>query len=205
MPHRYSRERNLPGAYHVFNQGLGGMAVFRDDEDRQTFAWMIDRHLTSSPGHDLRGREFVNLRDKVRLNARNLMTTHFHLILWQRVPGGLDQLMRRVGPAYTRYFHRKYGGEGPIFRERYRARRLDDPQTFKWRIYYVHSNHSRLGLEWPHSTHRFYLEPDDAASSLDVESALKVFGGVPQYVEYLAQCAERSSLDARLRLELPGR
>lgn len=175
------------------------MAVFRDDADRRTFAAMIDRHLYSSARRDVHHRVYVNLREEVRLNARNLLTTHFHLILWQKVPGGMARLMRRVIHAYTRYFRTKYGGEGAIFRERFRARRLESPQRFKWCVYYVHSNHKRLGLEWEHSTHRYFEDAGDAPEWLDVESTLRIFGGLPAYRDYLKRCSERSDLDAELR------
>ena len=54
MGYRYTRERDQLGGYHVFNRGQDGMWIFRDDEDRRTFEWMINRHLTATPSKDLR-------------------------------------------------------------------------------------------------------------------------------------------------------
>ncbi|MBJ7458608.1 MAG: hypothetical protein JHD02_05415 [Thermoleophilaceae bacterium] len=203
MAYRFTRERESPGGYHVFHQGLNGIWIFRDDEDRRTFEWMINRHLSEVPSKDSRGRPYVSLREVVRLNARNLMSSHFHLILWQKVPGGIDRLMRRVLAGYVRYYHRKYETSGPLFAGEYRARRLNGPKTFMWRVGYVHDNHKRLGVDYRFSTHGLYLRPDDAPSWLDVSSTLKVFGGPDGYVQYMKKRAERNSLDEELRLDLP--
>lgn len=62
------------------------------------------------------------------------MTKHFHPVLWQKVAGGIDRLMRRVTAGYVRYFHRRYGTSGPMFAGEYRARRLDGLKTFMWRV-----------------------------------------------------------------------
>ncbi len=203
MAYRYTRDRELPGAYHSFLRGLNGMTIFRDDDDRRTFEWMIQRHLSIVPNKDLRGREYVSLRSEVRLVARNVMTTHFHLVLWQRVAGGIDRLMRRVLAAYVRYFHRKYGTTGPLFAGEYRARRLDGPKTFMWRVGYVHDNHKRLGVDYEFSTHGLYLKPDDAPSWLEVGPTLKIFGGLDGYLDYMRKRAERNALDEELRVDSP--
>lgn len=202
----YTRDRSAPGAYHVFNRGLNGRPIFHDDEDRRHFEWFINRYLTLVPSKSPRGREYASLRDRVRLNARNVMTTHFHLILWQRIPGGIEDLMHRAGIAYVKYYRQKHGGSGPLFAGEYRARRLDGPQTFKWRVAYVHDNHKRLGLNYEFSTHRLYVpNPEDAPTWLDVSSTLRIFGGTDGYLGYLAARETRNSLDADLRLDEPLR
>jgi hypothetical protein len=201
MAYRYTRDRETPGAYHVFHRGINGDSIFRDDDDRRTFEWMINRHLSVVPSKDQRGRPYVSLRDDVGLVARNLLATHFHLILWQKVRGGIDRLMRRVLAAYVRYFHRKYGTSGPLFAGEYRARLLDGPKTFMWRVGYVHDNHKRLGPDYEFSTHRLYLDPQDAPSWLEVAPALKVFGGVKGYAQYMSLREQRNALDQDLRVD----
>ncbi|MBJ7353197.1 MAG: hypothetical protein JHC98_00070 [Thermoleophilaceae bacterium] len=199
MAYKYSRDRRELGAYHVYNRAIDGTRLFGDDEDRRVFAGMTQRHLTAVPEKDRRGRPYRSLRDEVRMNARCLLTSLFHLVLWQRVAGGIDRLMRRVLGAYVRYFHKKYGGSGPMFAGEFRARRIDGPNSFKWRIGYVHDNHERLGLDYEFSTHGLYLSPNEAPTWLDVGSTLKIFGGLPAYLDYMKQRAERARLDQELR------
>lgn len=201
MAYKHTRDRRQPGAYHVFNRARDGLWLFRDDDDRRHFENLIDRHISSKPRVDRRGRPYAWLREEVRMNARCLMYTHFHLILWQRVPGGIDRLMRRVIATYTRYYNNKYGTSHALFEGEYRARRLQSPSEFRWCVGYVHDNHKSEGLIWPFSTHRFYLDPDDAPSALEVGPALRLFGGTDGYRRYMAERAERQALDRKLRTD----
>lgn len=201
MAYRYPRDKLGIGAYHVFNRARDGMWLFRDHADRRQFEYLIDRHLSSVPRHDSRGRPYVHLRDDVRLNARNLLYTHFHLVLWQRIPGGIERLMSRVLAEYSRYYHRRYGTAGYLYAGEYRARRIESRAQFRWRVSYVHANNKRAGLDWPFSTHRALLHPDEAPSALDANSTLKVFGGAAGYLDYMKKRATREALDQELRFE----
>lgn len=199
MPRRNSRDRIQLGAFHVYNRGIDGLAIFRDDFDREYFADLTVRHLSAARGRDSNGRELEGLRDHVTMQARNLMTTHFHLILWQKIPGGIARLMNQVLRVYVRYFNRRHGRRGPLFAGPYRAVHLPSTQRFKWTLAYVHDNHSS-GPDYRHSTHRYYLEPDDAPGWLDLDPALKVFGGRDAYLAYLGCREQRNALDRDLRL-----
>lgn len=203
MAYRYTTDRREPGAYHVFQRARDGIWLFQDDEDRRLFESLIDRHLSPLQQRDRRGRPYAQLRDEVRLNARNILSSHFHLILWQRIACGIERLMGRVLSTYTRHHHDKYGTSGPLFAGPYRARRIESPKSFMRRVGYVHDNHRREGLEWRFSTHRAYIDPRHAPGALDVESALKVFGGRAAYLDYMSKRGERNTLDAELRREDP--
>lgn len=200
MAYRYTSDRSQLGAFHVFNRARDGIWLFRDDEDRAQFEWMIARHLSPAGHSDRRGRPYTCLADEVSLNALNLLTTHFHNVLRQKRHGGIEHLMGRVLAAYTRYYHRKYGTSGPLFAGPYRARRIESPNSFKWRMAYVHDNNKRDGPCSKYSTHRYYLEPATAPDWVDTRSALRVFGGERAYVEYMEEYAKRKSLDRALRL-----
>lgn len=201
MAYRYTRDKLQPGAYHVYNRARDGVWLFRDDADRREFEYLIDRHLSAVPRHDKRGNPYVSLRDEVRMNARNILSSHFHLVLWQRIPGGIERLMSRVLASYSRYYHREYGTSGALYRGEYRARRIEDPAQFRWRVGYVHDNHKRLGLDWEFSTHKQFVNSELATSALEVRSTLKLFGGLDGYLSYTDKRAQRQALDAELRFE----
>lgn len=200
MAYRNTRDRLDPGTYHVYNQAIDGRALFRDDEDRQTFEGMMNRHLSATPQSDPRGRPYVSLRAEVRMSARNVLTTHFHLVLIQRVPGGIAKLIHRVLVAYTRYYHRKYGTSGPLFKAEYSAIKREGRKHVKYVIGYVQNNHKRLRETYRFSTHRLYLNPEEAPSWLDVGPTIRFFGGLDRYVEYIRDFNRRADLDAKLRL-----
>lgn len=201
MPYRFTQDRSTPGVYHVWGRVRDGLWLFRDDADREVFESIIVRHLSSVEHRDGRGRAYACLRGEVRLCAANLLWSHFHLILWQRVPGGIDRLMRRVLAAYSRYYHRRYGTSGQLLEGRYRARAITGRKSLKWRIAYVHDNHKREGLSWRFSTHRFFAEAEGAPSWIEVERTLRVFGDANDYRHYMDSFRLRRDLDSELRID----
>lgn len=198
MPSRNTRKSAEPGSFHVYNRGRKGAPIFRDDADRDKFKDLLVSHLSAVAHFDSRGRPVKSLRDEVSLVAMCLMTTHFHLVLWQRVPRGMERLMRSVLVAYTSYFNRRHGTSGSLFAGEYRARQLEDAKDFMWAVGYVHDNHAS-GLDYRYSTHGRYLRADHSASWLDVEASLSVFGGRAAYRRYMQKRADRAALDDELR------
>ena len=197
MPHKNSRNRASElRPFHVYNRGARGRAIFKDDHDRREFLWMLKRHLSRADFRDRRSRKYARV-DGVELLAFCLMTTHFHLVVWQRGPGAMDALMHRVLAAYVRYFRRRHGGRGPLFSGPFRARPLRTPKEFMWAIAYVHDNHP-TGPGYRFSSHRAYLGADDCPPWLNAEAALKPFGDAAAYRAYMDLKAARAQLDAEL-------
>lgn len=184
MPSRNTRKPKQLGTFHVYNRGRNDRPIFIDDEDRDKFADLLKHHLG----------------DRIALHAICLMTTHFHLLIWQKQLGALEHLMAEVLRVYVRYFNARHGTKGPLFAGPYRARPIESSKDFMWCVGYIHDNHPS-GLDYRHSTHRYFLDAADAPGWLDVESALSVFGGLPAYLEYLGKRELRAELDRELRLE----
>lgn len=184
MPYLYSRSRWLPGVYHVWARAVDGAWLFRDDDDRRHFEFLVDRHLSTVQRFDRRGRPFAWLRTSVLLCAHNLLSSHFHMVLWQRTEGGIEDLMSRVLPAYVRYYHRRYGTSGPLIEGGFRAREIRGRKSFLWRVAYVHNNHKRMGTDWPFSTHR-RLIAEEPPGWLEATRVLEAFGGRSEYLRYM--------------------
>jgi putative transposase len=49
------------------------------------------------------------------------MPDHVHLILEEKMVGGISKYMSKVANSYTRYFNSRYDREGPLFAGRYKA------------------------------------------------------------------------------------
>lgn len=127
----------------------------------------------------------------IEVNASCMMTTHYHLIITQHRAGDLEGFMTALMSRYVRYFNRRHGLRGSLFAGPYRARRLISPKDLCWAIGYVHDNHPD-GPDWRFSTHRAYLDPDQRPGWLHGEPALKLFGGVEGYKEFMRARAERA-------------
>lgn len=199
MPRRYVSDRDRPGFLHVYKRAIDGRSLFMDDDDRMVFGDMMNRHLTRTPSFDGRGRQYRCFRDAVSLIARCPLTSHHHNVMGQKKPGGVGALMKTVMTSYVRYYNQRHKPGSPLFDSPFDSVRIHTPDQLRWKIAYVHDNHKRLGVDYGFSTHRFYLEPDDCPSWLDVERGLGTFGGVDGYLEYLAKREIRAKLDRELR------
>jgi putative transposase len=171
MPRRNSRSRRKPGAYHVYNRGRNRCLIFIDDKDRRHFVSLLGR--------------FARLHsESMSVVCFCPMGTHFHLILWQKREGGLEAFMRSLLTAYAKYFNTHHNRQGPLFSGPYRARRLNTPKAFKWAVAYVHDNH-RDGVAHPFSSHAAFIDEDRRPPWLEIEPALRVFGGTAEYCRYI--------------------
>lgn len=185
MPHRNSRQRSRAVRdFHVYNRQRDRDPIFRDDEDRRMFLWMISRYLMPVPQHDARGRAYRNLRGHVEVLAFALMLNHFHLVIRQLRPDGMRMLMNGAMSSYVRYFNGKYGENGSMFGERYRASEKSDRRSLLNAISYVHDNHA-LDCLCEFCSHRYYSNPGiEVPAWISVEAGLQRFGDSARYLDY---------------------
>lgn len=186
MPRRNTISKLFAGTlYHVYNREADRARMFFDDEDRSYFRELLGRHLSKEPVRDGRGRLYRNLRNRVRVAALAICWSHFHLIVFQVDPGGIESLMRSVMNGYSAYFARKYGRDKPMFVASYRARPLTTRREKLTCITYVSENHGDdCFCDW--CSHREYATgANDPPGWLDARSGLQLFGGVDVYLELL--------------------
>jgi hypothetical protein len=185
MPYRNTRNRaRINTDFHVYNRERNRGPLFIDDDDRRMFLWIVRRYLSTVQHSDSRGRPYRNLRPQVRLLAFAIMGNHFHLVLRQLRAGGMETFMNGVMSSYVRYFHKRHGGSGSRFTERFRAVEKLDRRSRLNVIAYVHDNHA-LDCRCDFCSHRFYLDPTgEVPSWIEAEAGVRMFGGVEKYVEY---------------------
>jgi REP element-mobilizing transposase RayT len=95
-----------PGAvYHITNRGNDKKAVFKDDQDRETF---------------LRILAYVNKRYHWLCHAYCLMDNHYHLMI-ETPDGNLALGMRQLNGVYTQARNKRYNKTGHLFQGRYKA------------------------------------------------------------------------------------
>ncbi|MFT4048534.1 MAG: hypothetical protein QM648_01700 [Solirubrobacterales bacterium] len=202
MPRAHIRDRRATGWYHLYNQGWKGAgqrprAVFNDREDKRHFLELLARHLGNRPVERRAGRDYLHLRPLIVLLAYCVMITHFHLIVWQRDPGGIAELMNRVKCEYTKYFNRKYGNTRPLFNGPVQAKRIDSREYLRWLVAYVHKNH-RGDENYEFSSHRAWVDSQQRPGWLDPTIGLAEFGEADGYIAYLAKFDAKRAIDAEL-------
>ncbi|MBJ7353292.1 MAG: hypothetical protein JHC98_00570 [Thermoleophilaceae bacterium] len=185
MPRRNVSDRTRRGPHHVYNRARDGRAAFRDDADRDAFLGLLAARL--GRGGSIAG---------VQVSAVCLMTTHFHLIVWQSESGALTRLMNSLTIAYVRYYNRKYGTSGPLFAGPFRSRHLRSQKDLRWTTAYVHANHP-TGPTYRYSTHNAYVDEHLRPGWLAAERGLSAFTDMNDYESYMRAHAIRAELNAR--------
>lgn len=69
-----------------------------------------------------------------------LMPNHYHLLLRQRLDGGITKFMHKVGTGYTNYFNQKNERVGSLFQGRFKAVLIEDEYHFARMPFYIHLN-----------------------------------------------------------------
>jgi hypothetical protein len=186
MPSRNSRKLN-PSAntsFHVYNRGIDRRLIFRDDADRREFLQCFRRYLAPGSFVDSSGRPYRRLRGSVTVLAYCLMPNHFHFVVHQCEPGGMERLFRSAMTGYVKYFNARHGRRGRLFTGEYLAVAAHDPRQLQNAIAYVHSNHHD-GPGYQFCSHRAYLGSRDA-DWIDVERGLAVFGDATRYRRFMS-------------------
>lgn len=145
--------------YHIYNRGANKCEVFFDDLDRERF--IADMLLMNSTTHQLNvGYRFV--RNSFLLNGESagyapdegtclvdiaafvLMPNHFHLLVKQRVDGGISAFMQKFGTAYTMYFNRRHSRSGVLFQGVFASKIISTDAYFEEIPFYIHGNPLKL-------------------------------------------------------------
>jgi len=134
-----ARRSDLPdGYFHVTARGVNGSAIFLEDVDRLDFLDVLAR---------------VTAHVDLRVVARCLMDTHYHLIV-ESTTTKLSAAMQRLNSAYALRFNRRHGRHGHVFGERYSSWVIGDESHFEAALRYVIDNPVKAGMctaraDWP--------------------------------------------------------
>ncbi len=134
--------------YHVYNRGTEGRDIFLDDTDRKRFLHYlyvandvipVPKVLNPHAGEDVvrRARTRTTI---VNILAHALMPNHFHLVLQQRVDGGVSKFMQKVGTGLTMYFNEKYKHKGVLLQGSFKSKPIEDEEYLARVVRYVHLN-----------------------------------------------------------------
>jgi putative transposase len=118
------------------------------------------------------------------------MGNHYHLLL--RTPeGNLQRIMRHLNGVYTQYFNRTEGGDGPLFRGRYKAVLVDAEAHWLGLSRYIHRNPFDAGMvddlsDYRWSSYRAYVGLEAAPEWLETRYVLGAIGQRRTHARYQA-------------------
>lgn len=116
--------------YHIYNRGVDKREIFHDRYDSDRFFRSMVAFNAIDPVGSLRHADFerknsgetiVNSEPLVEIIAYCLNPNHFHLLLKQKVDGGVSEFMKRLAGGYVWWFNNKYDRSGVLFEGPFRS------------------------------------------------------------------------------------
>jgi hypothetical protein len=128
------------------------MNIVRDDYDRWRFLQLVrylnddnvprnwERDVTSD--HIKRGFErpesWGEPEPYVSILAYCLMDNHFHLLVQEKVDGGVSKFMQRLCTSMSLHYNMKYSERGTLFQGAYKAKTVQSDDHLQYLSAYIH-------------------------------------------------------------------
>ncbi|MGB8815894.1 MAG: transposase [Minisyncoccia bacterium] len=134
--------------YHIYSRGVEKRKIFLNERDYERFTILIylcnsEKVVHVSDHKEKKLIEFFGLekgKNLVDIGAYCLMPNHFHLLLKEKIEGGITLFMKKLLTGYSMYFNKKYNRTGPLFEGRFKAKHLNYDQYLKYQFTYIHLN-----------------------------------------------------------------
>ena len=152
MPYRF--EPCCTGEiYHVFNRSVGQQNVFRNDGDYRRFFNLFSYYRFSNPKY--RFSQYTRLPRSAQAEWHTrlikqdqlvdilsfcIMPNHFHILLRQKVDGGIQRYSRVLQNGYAKYFNVKTKRFGAVFQAMYKAVQIETEEQLLHVARYIHLN-----------------------------------------------------------------
>ncbi len=68
------------------------------------------------------------------------MGNHYHLLVSERVEGGLTKFLMKLNVGYAKYFNKRYERTGTLFQARTKKIRIESDAHFLHILHYIHLN-----------------------------------------------------------------
>lgn len=162
--------------WHVLNRGVEKRTIFLDDHDRFRFVHGLLLFNSSAPATNttyLLESDYIDLRSRYRGQERIvdihgwcLMDNHYHLLLSERVEGGITMFLRKLNIGYAKYFNDRYHRSGGLFQGRTKKKHIDNDAYFLHILNYIHLNPLDRTKKFSNWRTREIPNPDDAVKVL---------------------------------------
>lgn len=130
--------------WHLIGRGVDKRDIVLDDKDRVRFIHdlYVFNDQNPTPNFILPHRH-ENLRKRkmlVDIHTFCLMNNHYHILVTERVEGGISLFMLKLNMGYTKYFNERYERSGALWQGKYRKVLIERDAHFLYIPFYVHLN-----------------------------------------------------------------
>lgn len=152
--------------FHVMTQGINKSYIFNKSEDIKHY---IKTMYKLTEEHD------------IKIIAYCIMNNHAHILLKSESTEILSKYMLRLNSNYGKYYNKKNGRVGYVFRDRFRSEGIYDKSHLYNCIKYIYNNPVKAGLcrkpeHYPYSNYRpieKILKQDENYIFIDVDEDIK--------------------------------
>lgn len=138
--------------YHIYNRGNSKQKIFCDEEDYSRFVALLYvsntkqkfdfYNLNRNTSSNIYGLEIID--QYVSIGSYCLMPNHFHVLITEKIEGGITAFMQKLSTAYVMYYNKKYERSGSLFEGKFKSQYIDKDRYFKYLFSYIHLNPIKL-------------------------------------------------------------
>lgn len=135
--------------YHIYNRGNSKQKIFQDKNDYLHFMFLLSI-LNTDKNVELRNIKKDNLlnikkvQPIVSIGAYVLMPNHFHILITEKIDGGVSKFMQKLSTAYVMYYNKKHTRTGSLFEGKFKSEHLHTDNYLKYIFSYIHLNPIKL-------------------------------------------------------------
>ena len=140
--------------YHIYNCGINGMDIFKDDKDYDRFLSYYENYIepiADTYAWALLGNHFHLLlkikkeEDILTLRELNMFDREKVVVVDERKPD-INKQFSHLFNAYTQYFNNKYKRRNVLFETPFKRKMIDNREYFKRCLIYIHQNPVKHGF-----------------------------------------------------------
>ena len=142
--------------YHLYNRGTDKRIIFLEQKDYRHFLFLM-YNCNTTKSIELRniGENFDREETIVDIGVYCLMPNHFHILVREKIEGGISKYMLKLLTAYSMYFNKKYERTGKLYEGKFKSTYVNTDRYLKYLYSYIHLNPAKLIDEnWKESKNR---------------------------------------------------
>jgi len=131
--------------YHICNRGVRKEKIFDNDSDY--FRFVLNLYRLNNKSESLRINphrksidSFPEQEKIVEVLKWTLLPNHYHLLLYEKVDGGVLEFVKRLGNSFTKYINIKREASGYLFQNTARIIQIESNRHFLYIPFYIDLN-----------------------------------------------------------------
>ena len=126
---RKARLKAIDAIFHIMCKSISEVDLFRDTNDKEKYLSLVNKY---------KKLYFV------KIYGYCLMDNHVHLLV-DANGADISKVMHGINFSYARYFNKKYGRDGHLFKDRFKSKIVNDDRYLKTVSLYIHNNPTDMG------------------------------------------------------------